>query len=104
MAKNKKHSHQAPARVIVIDVLKPHKPSILKLGRAICEDKTVKNANISVYAIDEKTESVKITLEGPDINYEEIQHIIEDHGAVIHSLDKVVLGSKQLIEVPKIEK
>ncbi|MBD3311898.1 hypothetical protein GF352_00335 [archaeon] len=100
--KSKKNS--APARVIVIDVLKPHKPNILELGKAICEDKSVINANISVYAIDEKTENVKITIDGKDINYDKVKGIIDEHGAVIHSLDKVVLGRKKPIEVPKIDK
>jgi len=101
---NNKSVGQAPAKVIVIDVLKPHKPNILDLGKALCAHKTIKNANISVYAIDEKTESIKITLEGKDINYEVVKKVIDSNGAVIHSLDKVVLGSKTLIEVPKIDK
>jgi len=99
-----KKTSQAPARVIVLDVLKPHKPSILELGRAICEHSSVNNANIDVYAIDEKTESVTIILDGKNINYLAVERIIEKHGAVVHSLDKVVLGSKKLIEVPKVEK
>ena len=101
---NNKLVSQAPARVIVIDVLKPHKPNILDLGKALCAHKTVKNANIIVYATDKKTESIKITLEGKDIDYGMVKKIIDSNGAVIHSLDKVVLGSKTLIEVPKIEK
>jgi hypothetical protein len=100
----KKTTTEAPARILVLDVLKPHKPTILELGKAICSDSSVNNANISVYAIDEKTESVKITIDGKNINYESVKKIIDANGAVIHSLDKVVLGSKQLIEVPKIDK
>lgn len=99
-----KHEHKAPVKVIVVDVLKPYEPSILDLGRAICANKSVTNANISVYANDEKTENVKIIIDGKDIDYNAVKKIIERHGAVIHSLDKVVLGSKHLIEVPTIEK
>jgi len=95
---------QAPARVLVLDVLKPHRPSILQLGRAIARHKSVNNVNIDVYAIDEKTESVSIVLDGTNIDYEAVEEIIEKQGAVVHSLDKVVLGSKKLIEVPKVDK
>lgn len=95
--------HESPVRVIVIDVLKPYAPSILDLGKAICDHSSVDSANISVYANDEKTESVKITIEGKSINFEAVKKVIEKHGAVIHSLDKVALGSKHVIEVPRIE-
>lgn len=100
MAKKK----QAPLRVIELDILKPHKPSILDLGRAIADHKSVNNVNIDVYAIDEKTQSIRVILDGRDISYEPVSAIIEDHGAVIHSMDKVVLGSKKPIEVPKTRK
>jgi len=92
-----------PVKILVLDVLKPHKPSILELGRKICEEKSIENANISVYAVDEKTESIKIVLEGGDIKFDRIAELIESYGAVIHSMDKVVLGKKKVIEVPSVE-
>lgn len=90
-------------KILVLDVLKPHKPSILEFGRNICEEKSVENANISVYAVDEKTESIKVVLEGLNIDFEKIAEIIESQGGVIHSMDKVVLGKKKVIEVPIVE-
>ena len=60
-------------KVIEIDVLKPHKPNIVDLGKALCKIKSVKNANITVYAIDEKTESIKAALEGDNIDYDQVQ-------------------------------
>ncbi len=92
-----------PVKIIVLDVLKPHRPSILDFGRLICEEKSIENANISVYAVDEKTESVKIVLEGQDIRFDVVAGLIEKQGAVIHSMDKVVLGKKKVIEVPVVE-
>lgn len=97
--KNKKY----PVRVVVIDVLKPHKPNIVEFGKIICKDKTVDNTNITVYAIDEKTESLKITLEGEDIDFDRVREIVEDHGAVVHSIDKVVIGKKGIIETPHLD-
>jgi hypothetical protein len=91
----------APLRVIVLDILKAHKPTILELGKAICNHATVTSANISVYAIDEKTESVKVILEGKDIRYDEVKEIIENFGAAVHSIDKAVIGRKEVIEVPE---
>ena len=94
--------NQAKIKVLVLDVMKPHKPNIAEFGQFLCEQKSVQNANISVYAIDEKTETTKVVLDGQDINLEEVNSAIEDFGAVIHSVDKVVVGSKKLIEAPDI--
>ncbi|RLI92503.1 MAG: hypothetical protein DRO89_01960 [Candidatus Altiarchaeales archaeon] len=94
---------EIPVKILVLDVLKPHKPNILELGKGICEEKSVENANISVYAVDEKTESIKIVLEGEDIKFDRVAELIESYGAVIHSMDKVVLGKKKVIEVPLVE-
>jgi len=85
----------APVRLLVLDILKPHQPNILELGKIICKEPSVENANLSVYAVDEKTESVKMVLEGKNINFSHIKKLIEDQGAVIHSMDKVILGKKE---------
>lgn len=91
---------KSPVRVVVLDVLKPHQPDILELGREISRKGGSVDVNISVYAVDEKTESTKLTLAGKDIDFNRIRAIIEDNGGVIHSIDKVVIGSKQIIETP----
>jgi hypothetical protein len=92
----------SPVRILVLDVLKPHKPNILELGKVICADKSVDGVNISVYAVDEKTESLKMILEGGDIDFEKVRGLLENNGAVIHSMDKVVLGKRNILEAPKI--
>lgn len=91
-----------PLRIIVVDVLKPHKPDIVELGGLICADKTVDIVNFSVYAVDEKTESVKMVLEGKSIDFEAIKQILDDHGAAIHSVDKVVVGKEKIVPIPRI--
>lgn len=92
-----KHA-RVPVKILVLDTLKPHKPNILDLGKNICTEKSIEAATISVYAVDEKTESLKIVLEGKDIDYDKVKALIEDQGGVIHSMDKVVLGRKTAFE------
>ncbi|MBU0635582.1 DUF211 domain-containing protein [Candidatus Micrarchaeota archaeon] len=89
-------------KVLVLDLLKPHQPNIAEFGQALCEVKSVQNANLSVYAIDEKTESIKAVLEGTEIDFEEVKKKIEDFGAVVHSVDKAVVGAKKIIEAPSL--
>lgn len=88
---------EEPIKRVTIDGLKPHKPDIVAFGKAICAEKSVKGLSISVYAVDEKTESVKITLGGSAINFDRIKKIISDFGAVIHSIDSIVIGKKEMV-------
>ena len=93
----------SPVKVVVLDVLKPHRPGILELGKAICDHPSVTSANITVYAIDEKTESIKVILEGKDIKFDPVREIIERFGAAVHSVDKAIIGRKEVIEIPEGE-
>lgn len=97
-----KESPKQKIKVIEVDVLKPHKPNIVDLGKALCKIKSIQNANITVYAIDEKTESIKAALEGDNIDFEEVQKTVDTYGAVIHSIDKVIVGKKKVISVPQV--
>jgi len=89
-------------KIMVIDVLKPHQPDIIEFGNAIEKEKSVRTLNLSVYATDVKTESVKIAVAGDNLDYKNIRKIIEDFGAVVHSTDKAVIGDKELIRIPDI--
>lgn len=84
---------------LVLDVLKPHKPSILDLAHSISKLRHVTGVNLSIQEVDTETETIKITVEGNDINFEDLEHVIEDMGAVIHSIDEVAAGSKLVEEV-----
>jgi hypothetical protein len=59
----------------------------------------VDGVNLSLYEMDQKTENVKITLEGLDLDYELIRQEIENMGAVVHSVDEIAAGKKIIEEV-----
>ena len=86
-------------RRIVLDVLKPHSPRLTDLALMIAKDPKVDGVNISVKEVDQSTESISVTLEGDNIDYESIKEILEQAGAVIHSIDQVVAGKKLIEEV-----
>lgn len=79
---------------LVLDTLKPHEPNIIELANLLSESKGVSAVNISIYEVDRMVENAKITIEGEDINYEDVSHSIEDMGGTIHSIDEVVAGRK----------
>jgi hypothetical protein len=80
-----------------LDVLKPHHPTIIEMSRRISVLKGVSGVNCTLEEVDRETESVKITIEGPSIDFDSIEETISDCGAVIHSVDSVSAG-KELVE------
>lgn len=86
-------------RLLVLDVLKPHQPSILEMASQISDIQNIDGVNVSLVEIDSKVENVKLTIKGSSINYDRIKAIIEEAGGTIHSIDKVSCGSEIIAEV-----
>jgi len=84
---------------IILDVLKPHSPSIIYVAERIGGLEGISGVNISLEEVDAETDSVKITIEGSNINYEKVKKEITECGAVIHSIDGVSAGIKIIEEV-----
>jgi hypothetical protein len=88
---------------LVLDVLKPHKPSIIELSKRVSVTKGVSGVNCSLDEVDQDTETVKITVEGDDINFDAVSSAIESAGGVIHSIDSVVTGKRLVNEVETLQ-
>jgi len=84
-------------RRLVLDVLKPHEPTIVELASHLSELSGVEAVNISIYEIDRKVENAKITIEGDDLDYRRVEQVILENGGTVHSIDEVVAG-KMIIE------
>jgi hypothetical protein len=84
-------------RRLVLDTLKPMEPNIIEMANSLSTLSGVSAVNISIAEIDLKVENAKITIEGDDLNYNEVKDIIEDMGGSIHSIDEVVAG-KMIID------
>lgn len=76
---------------LVLDVLKPHDPSLPEFASFLAELKGVTKIDVSLIEMDEKTESLKVVLEGSGIDFEELKEHMAEHGAVIHSVDQVII-------------
>ena len=82
---------------LVLDVLKPHNPSIIQLAGELSELPGVEAVNISIYEMDQRVENAKITLEGKNIDYDEVLKVVGEVGGAVHSIDEVVAG-RMIIE------
>lgn len=86
-------------RRLVLDVLKPHKPSIVDVATRLSKAEGVSGVNCILSEVDQETENIKVIVEGPNIDFEEVSGILEEMGAVIHSVDGVVAGKKLVEDV-----
>ncbi len=82
---------------LVLDVLKPHKPSLIELAQRLSALKGIDGVNCSLDEVDQETETVKVTIEGSVIAYDSVEAVLRELGAVIHSIDEVAAG-KRLVE------
>ncbi|MBC7236738.1 MAG: DUF211 domain-containing protein [Chloroflexi bacterium] len=90
----------ARIRRIVLDVLKPHDPTIIELSQRLADLPGVDGVNIMIYEVDRKVENAKITIEGNDLQYDIIQQTVEDSGGTIHSIDEAVAGQVLIDDSP----
>lgn len=78
---------------IVLDVLKPHDPSLPDFAKKIGDIEGVEAVDVALLEIDKETETLKITVDG-DLDYPTIKSKIKDWGGVVHSVDEVAAGKK----------
>ena len=74
---------------MVLDVLKPHQPSILEMSKLIGELEGVRSVNTVLREVDADTETVVLSIEGDSLDYDEIVDVIENCSASVHSIDEV---------------
>ena len=84
---------------LVLDVLKPHNPSLPYLANQISKIPKINGVNISLIEMDKETQSIKITIEGDELIFEVIKEKLEEWNCAIHSVDQVVAGKTVIEEV-----
>ena len=86
-------------RRLVLDVLKPHNPSVVELSEALSHLEGVEGVNVIIYEIDQQVENAKVIIAGSSIDFEIIKNKLEEMGATIHSVDEVAAGKRIVEEV-----
>ena len=82
----------------MLDVLKPHQPSLPEFADYVGKLKEITRVDVTLIEMDERTDSLKVIVEGNGIDFEVLKEHISKMGAVIHSVDQVVVedfGSRQ---------
>lgn len=88
---------------LVLDVLKPHNPSLPEFATKLSSLPGVDGVNVTLIEIDKDTETIKVTVEGK-LDYGVIRSAIEEWGGVVHSVDEVMAGCLEVGEAPSADK
>jgi len=75
----------------MLDVLKPHSPSLPVFASFLAELDGVEEVDVSLVEMDERTESLKVVINGHNIIYDTLKEHMGKQGAVIHSVDQVIV-------------
>jgi hypothetical protein len=82
-----------PIRRIVIDAAIPTKGvTIVDVAKELYRVAGVKAVRITVDDVDVDVLGLAIVVEGVDIDYGELEEVLEKVGGVVHSIDEVVVG------------
>jgi hypothetical protein len=79
---------------LVLDVLKPHQPNALEFSQALAKAGGDYRVCITVLEVDEKTETLRVVVEGDTIDFDAVQSGISDQGGSLHSIDEVEVQSE----------
>jgi hypothetical protein len=83
----------APIQRLVVDVLKPHDPSLVTFTEELADTACVDALTTSLIELDQEVQNVKLTVEGDDIDVDAVTDGIEDLGGTVHSVDEVSCGT-----------
>jgi hypothetical protein len=76
-------------RRLLLDALKPRETSIIELAKALGSVNGVEGVDIVVSEVDSKTETIKLTVRGPQIEYAAVTEMMEKYGISIRGVDEI---------------
>jgi hypothetical protein len=74
---------------VLMDVLKPRELSIVELAKALGGVDAEGEVEIIVSEVDSKTETLKVTIRGVNINYESVSKVMDQYGVSIRGIDEI---------------
>jgi len=88
-------------RRVLIEALKPREISLVELSQAICSVNGVEECDIVVADVDVKTETIKLTVRGSNIEYDGLSKVMHEYGISIKGMDEInVSKAKQPLQRP----
>lgn len=91
-------------KMLVLDVLKSQEPGVEKYAKELSSLDGIDTISITVIEVDAKTETLKVSIQGENIDLERLREKIKNLGGTVHSVDKVVSSKKPLKDTSFYEK
>ena len=79
---------------VVLDVLKPHQPNVLAFASQIADLGDDYQVNLLVQEVDDKTQSIVLSITGEQLDFDIITQHIKAMGGSVHSIDEVDVQGK----------
>lgn len=76
-------------RRVLIEALKARETSLVELSQAICSVNGIEECDVVVTDVDVKTETIKLTVRGANIEYSGIVSVLQENGVSIKGIDEV---------------
>jgi hypothetical protein len=76
-------------RRILMDALKPRELSIVELAKALGAVDEKGEIEIIVSEVDAKTETLKVTIKGSNIDYKSVSKIMDQYGVSVRGIDEI---------------
>jgi hypothetical protein len=76
-------------REILLDALKPRELSLIELSKALGSVEGVDDVSVIVSEVDSKTETIKVTIKGQNIEYNIISEVLETYAVSLRGVDEV---------------
>jgi hypothetical protein len=80
---------------VLLDALKPRELSLVELAKALGSVDEVGEVEIIVSEVDSKTETIKVTIRGPQIDYNLVSKIMDKYGVSIRGIDEINVAKIQ---------
>ena len=86
-----------PVKRLVLDVLKPHDPKMVPFTQELCKEDSIKGVTSKLVEIEEDVRTIRITVEGENLDMEAIEARVAELSGSVHSVDEVSCG-KEIID------
>jgi hypothetical protein len=90
-------------RRLVVDVLKPHDPSLVEFTEQVAGTESVESVTASLVELDTEVQNVKLTFEGGDLDAGAVEAAVDRLGATVHSVDEVACGEYVVEDRPTLQ-
>lgn len=88
----------AEVKRLVFDILKPHEPSIIEVCSELADLPAVDGVNAGLVETDKEVQNIKLTVEGADLSYDELERRVDELGGTVHSIDEAACGERLVEE------